>query len=134
MSDGILKFRELLLTNEEFQAKLKNAVESYDGEKSEEGVFNKVLMPVASEYGISATFSEFKSSMEHLQVMMKNSTRKKLLRFSGGDKGFGINLCAGVGVGIGDSGDCVCAVLGGSTPGGYCSGSTGACAGPGVSV
>ena len=134
MSDGILKFRELLLTNEEFQAKLKNAVESYDGEKSEEGVFNNILMPIASEYGISATYDEFKAYMEHLASDDVELNTEEIAQVAGGDKGFGINLCAGVGVGIGDSGDCVCAVLGGSTPGGYCSGSTGACAGPGVSV
>ena len=58
--EGIKKFVELVNTDEEFQAKLKEALASYDGEKTEEAVFSNVLTPLANEYGINATFEEYK--------------------------------------------------------------------------
>ena len=56
----IIKFRELLLTDTEFQEKLRKASEAYKGEKDEKAVFDNVLTPLAKEYGLSATYEEFR--------------------------------------------------------------------------
>lgn len=55
----ILKFRELLLKDPEFQEKFRKAAEAYKGEKDEKSVFDNVLTPLAREYGLSATYEEF---------------------------------------------------------------------------
>ena len=56
----LMKFRELMFTDADFQEKLKKAGEAYTGDKSEKAVFDNVLIPLAKEYGLSATFEEFK--------------------------------------------------------------------------
>ncbi len=40
---------------------MKEALNKYDGEKSDEAVFNAVLAPIAKEYGIEATFDDYKN-------------------------------------------------------------------------
>ena len=58
MNEGIKKFEELLKTDEAFQKKLADAAQAYNGEMTEEAIFNNVLVPIASEYGITATIDE----------------------------------------------------------------------------
>jgi len=64
MSEGIKKFEELMKTDEVFKEKLKKAMDSYDGEKTQEAIFDAVLTPLAEEYGISATIEELKQYSE----------------------------------------------------------------------
>jgi hypothetical protein len=40
--------------------KFRKAAEAYTGEKDEKTIFDNVLTPLAKEYGLSATFEEFK--------------------------------------------------------------------------
>jgi len=128
--NGLEKFRELLLTDEDFRKKLKEASESYTGDKTEEAFFNNTLVPVASEYGISATYDEFKSYMEQLNDQELNSD--EIAQVAGGDtKGFGATACYVIGVGLGNTTDYVgnkCVVVGAGMGGAE------ACAGDGVST
>ena len=48
MNDGVRKFEELIKTDEQLQEKLKMALENYTGERTEEAVFNNVLVPAAA--------------------------------------------------------------------------------------
>ena len=63
----LIKFRELLNTDTEFQDKLRKAAESYTGEPGDKAVFENLLIPLAKEYGLSATFEEF---VEYLKAFM----------------------------------------------------------------
>ena len=116
--EGISKFRELLLTDEEFQQKLQAAGEAYDGDQNEEAVFNNVLVPLAAQYGITATYDEFKTYVESLSGT--EMSEEELSAVAGGDKanggGFGALTCASLGLGIGGAastvGGGVCVILG----------------------
>ena len=66
MNEGLKKFRELFLTDEDFRNKVNVSLESYDGEESVEAVFNNVFAPIAAEYGISASFDEFEEYISGL--------------------------------------------------------------------
>ena len=109
MFEDIRKFEELAKTDEEFQQKLKARLEAYTGEPNEESVFNNVLVPLGEEYGISATFEEFKQYIEGL----KNAKDEKISfdeleqvaggkgREDGSTAGGGVVACSGVGLGLG---------------------------------
>lgn len=124
MNDGIRKFRELLLTNGEFQQKLKTAAEAYTGEQTEEAVFQEVLVPLAAEYGISVAYEDFHAYLNSDPEM----DRDELAQVAGGTKGLGANACWVVGIGLGGSSSdhvpnlCI----------GVGAGTTTACAGEGV--
>ena len=61
------RFRELLNTDTMFQDKLRKAAESYTGEQGDKAVFDNLLVPLAKEYGLSATYEEF---VEYLGAFM----------------------------------------------------------------
>ena len=112
----IIKFRELLLTDAEFQEKLRKAGEAYKGENDDKAVFDNVLIPLAKEYGLSATYEEFK---EYTDAFAKDAdgelSEDELSQVAGG-KGDGAVLCGIVGLGIGhtklEKGTAGCFVLG----------------------
>ena len=79
---NIQKLADLMNTDEAFQKKLKAAVDAYTGEKKEEAVFDAVLVPLAREYGIEASFEEFRNYMENLEI-----SRDELSQVAGGDDG-----------------------------------------------
>ena len=115
MNEGMEKFKELLLTDEEFQQKLKTAAENYDGEKTEEAVFHGVIEPVAAEYGISASFEEY---TEYIRNIAEDSelNSDELKQVAGGKingGGFGLIKCTVAGFGFGGAA--------GENGGGYCS-------------
>ena len=128
MNEGIKKFEELLKTDEVFQKKLADAAQAYKGEMTQEAIFNNVLVPFASEYGITATFDELNDYLEGL-VNNQEMDENELKQVAGGKNpsdayGMGLTFCAYAGVGIGGSGDgkgnvgaCV-GVGGGSSVGG----------------
>jgi len=118
MNEGFRKFEELLKNDTAFQEKLKSAVESYKGEQTEEAVFEGVLVPVAKEYGIAASFEEFKEYTDHLTNADRELSEDEVNQVAGGGKGggFGLTACAVIGIGAGagagsESGG-ACAVIG----------------------
>ena len=114
-----------VITAEDRETLLKAAVETYDGEKNEEGVFYGVLVPVAKEYGISASYEEFKDYMENLASTDEIMDKDELTQIAGGKgRGFGAAVCYGVGIGVGggggDDGGFACFVGGFGTEYGCC--------------
>ena len=103
MNKDLQKFRELLLTDEVFQKKLQAASEAYAGEQDEEAVFNNVLVPLAKEYDITATYDEFKAYMESLSGDGSEMSKDELQQVAGGGKnsGQGTLSCYLIGVGVG---------------------------------
>ena len=118
MNEGMEKFRKLLLTDEDFRNKLKAAVESYTGEKTEEAVFNNVVVPFAAQYDITATYDEFKAYLEHLAAEDTEMNKDEVSQVAGGSKdrifGLGGDICAYIGAGIEMSSTAGCFLVGGT--------------------
>jgi len=118
MNEGLKKMEELLRTDTAFQEKLKAAMESYTGEQKEEAVFNAILVPLAKEYGISASFDEFKEYIQNVLNEDRELSDDEVNQVAGGTKGGGLGIgnCIGVGIGAGggagESGCGICAGLG----------------------
>ncbi len=112
----IIKFRELLLSDADFQEKLRKAGEAYTGEKDEKSVFDNVLVPVAREYGLSATYEEVKNYTASFSGEADGELSEDELEQVAGGKGDGAILCGIVGLGIGhtklEKGTAGCFVLG----------------------
>ena len=104
--DGIKKFVELMNTDEAFQAKLKEALAKYDGEKTEEAVFQNVLAPLASEYGITATIEEYKDYISDGEL-----STDELEQVAGGSSPMKINKrCTFVGNSGDETNPCPCGI------------------------
>ena len=102
MTEGIKKFVELMNTDEAFRTKLKAAAESYNSEKTEEAIFNNVLVPVAAEYGISVPYEEYHEFISKSQDQPLNEN--EVLQIAGGKPdagGLGATVCVAIGAGIG---------------------------------
>ncbi len=131
----VIKFRELLLTDPDFQEKLSKAAEAYTGDNDGKAVFDNVLVPLAGEYGLSATYEEFKDYMDEItEPAQAELSEDELAQVAGGKVnggGVGGLGCEGFGGGLG--------VAGGEYGGGLCLifgygfGGT-LCLGPGASV
>ena len=109
MNEGIKKFEELLKTDEVFQKKLADAAQAYKGEMTQEAIFNNVLVPFASEYGITATFDELNDYLEGL-VNNQEMDENELKQVAGGKNpsdayGAGMTYCVYAGIGLGATGD-----------------------------
>ena len=116
MNKDLEKFKELIMTDESFQNKLKDRVEAYNGEQTEEAVFNNVILPVIEEYGITITLEDLK---EYAASMEDTDIVDELSQVSGGESSaYGIfgGTCIGAGVGLGGSfgkeGGIICVVVG----------------------
>ena len=117
MISDIQKFWEMMQTDKQVQEKLRAASEAYTGEQTEEAIFEGVLVPVAKEYGISATFEEYKAFLDQLfksQSQGKSQlSEQELEQVAGGsgketNYGVGAVACYGFGVGLGNpTGLCV---------------------------
>ena len=116
MNEGMEKFRKLLLTDEDFRNKLKEAVESYNGEKTEEAVFNNVVVPLAAQYDITATYEEFQSYQEHLANADTELNQDEVAQIAGGKDiwGAGSEVCYYVGAGCGGTSHGACFLVGGT--------------------
>ena len=117
MNEGIKRFEELLKTDEEFQKKLQDAFLAYTGEKTEEAVFDNVIVPFAAEYNISATFDELKEYIAEQNY--REIDQDELKQISGGtSKGGGVvatgcfYVGGGLGAGGGSESGGVCVLLG----------------------
>ncbi len=64
MNEGIRKLMERSKTDAEFRKKVRAAIDAYSGERTEEAVFSNIFVPVAAEYGVTATFEDFKEYLE----------------------------------------------------------------------
>ena len=101
MNKDLEKFRTLLLTDTEFQKKLKTAAEAYTGDQSEEAVFNNVLVPIATEYNITATYDEFKAYIFSLENTEMSQAELQQVAGGGKNEGNGVVGCYVIGVGLG---------------------------------
>ena len=139
MKEDIKKFEELLKTDEAFQKKLVDATQAYNGDTTPEAIFNNVLVPVASEYGITSTYDELKDYLEGL-ASVQELNEDEMEQVAGGSKdsstayGAGMTFCLYAGLGLGATADGkgdvgVCVGLGGGAPTG---GGMGMCAGIGA--
>ena len=117
-NEGLEKFRELLRTDEAFQEKLKTAAANYEGENTDEALFHGVIEPIASEYGVTATFDEYS---EYIRTISDNSelSADELKQVAGGKingGGLVVIQCKvlgfGAGVGAGAEGGGLCIVIG----------------------
>lgn len=128
MNDGIRRFRELLLTDEAFQEKLKAAADAYTGEQDEEAVFRAVLAPLGKEYGIDVSFEEFLDYMKERSSKDGAMNDDELRQIAAGDKGsgFGASACLAIGIGLGgaqdDTGGVGCVVVGAGNTSSACAG------------
>ena len=105
MNEWFWRFRDLLLTDEEFREKLKAAMEAYEGDQTEEAIFHNVLVPLAAEYGISATFEEYKAFIDGLrEEKMNEDELEQIAGGAGKGAGAGLAACLGPGVGVGGGG------------------------------
>lgn len=100
MHGGIRQFVDLLNENETFRDKLKTMLEQYDGEQTEEAVFDNVLLPLGQEYGISATYEDFRAFLDEFNEREMSDVEIAQIA-GGGAKGFGANLCVAFGIGGG---------------------------------
>lgn len=116
----LIKFQELLNTDAEFQEKLKNAAEQYTGEADAEQVFENILLPLGKEYGLSATFEEFKAYLDNNAGGLSSELSEDELEQVAGGKlnagGLGVAMCAvigfGAGGGAGSDGGGLCVAVG----------------------
>ena len=97
----MMKFRELMFTDADFQEKLKKASKAYTGDKSEKAVFDNVLIPLAKEYVLSAAFEEFKEYIGTFTDGAEGELSEDELSQVAGGKGFGASACSTAGIGIG---------------------------------
>ena len=97
----LIKFRELLSSDEGFQEKFRKAAESYTGEQNEKAVFDNLLLPLGEEYGLSASYEEFSEYMSAFSGGSGVELSEDELAQVAGGKGSGVFLCGGIGVGLG---------------------------------
>lgn len=105
--EDIRKFHELLNSDSEFQAKVNSAAAEYTGPQDDKEIFEKVIVPVGNEYGLSATFDEFR---EYADVFSNKAeaelSEDELAQVAGGKVevnggGVGGYGCDGGGIGFG---------------------------------
>ena len=104
MNKDLDKFRTLFLTDAQFRTRLQDAMSSYNEDQTEEAIFSNILVPIAAEYGISATFTEFKEYMDGLQSA--EMSKEELSQVAGGKEeinagGAGAGICYVIGAGVG---------------------------------
>ena len=97
--EDLKKFQELLASDADFQEKFRKAAEAYTGEQDEKSVFDNLLLPLAKEHGLSATYDEFKEYMSNFAVSAGNELSEDELAQVAGGKDSGVALCAAVGIG-----------------------------------
>lgn len=103
MITDVRKFEELMKTDAGIQDKLRIAAEEFKGDASDEkAVFEGILLPVAEEAGLSASYEEFQEYMKSLaEGPDKELSMDELSQVAGGkdyaDEGIGV--CFGIGVG-----------------------------------
>ncbi len=95
----LIKFRDLLVSDPEFQEKFRKAAEAYKGPQDEKAVFEDLLLPLGKEHGLSATYEEFKEFTSALKDAASGELSEDELTQVAGGKNSGFGLCAGIGIG-----------------------------------
>lgn len=122
--EDVKKFSEEVLANKELQEKIMAAQKGYETEgKSEEEIFEDILLPIAKESGFEFTISEYKSAQRGAMAG-KGISEEELENVSGGGWncfifGESIGICVGPGVEHQEEdshGIYVCVVLGFGLP------------------
>ena len=80
----IQKFKELLAGDAGFREKFKKAAEAYTGEQDMKSVFDDLLLPLGKEYGLSATYDEFKEYTDSLTPADGELSEAELSQVAGG--------------------------------------------------
>ena len=97
----LIKFKDLLTSDAEFREKFKKAAEAYDGPQDEKSVFEKLILPLAEEHGLSATYEEFKAYKDTFVGEEGELSDEELEQVAGGKSeglpGTGLCVCVGVG-------------------------------------
>lgn len=99
INKDLLKFRELLESDAEFQEKMRKATEAYKGETGEKEVFENLLLPLGQEYGLSATYEEFQALTGGLTGDEEAELSEDELAQVAGGKNSGYGACFGIGAG-----------------------------------
>ena len=118
--EDLKKFQKLLISDADFQEKLRKAGEAYTGEQDEKSVYNNLLLPLAKEYGLSATYEEFEEYISGLRADSGELSDDELEQVAGGKisgGGAGAVLCKYIGGGVGaggtsDTGGGACVAIG----------------------
>ena len=105
----LIKFRDLLVNDPDFQEELRAAAEAYNGEQDEKSVFENLLLPLGKKHGLSATYEEFKEFTGAFAGDADGElSEDELSQVAGGKDGGGGGLiwtkCVLFGVGIGAGG------------------------------
>ncbi len=90
---------------------MKAALQNYQGEKTGEALFDAVLAPIAAEYGITASFEEFRAYQDQLANDDEALSDDEVAQVAGGD-GFGTGACYFIGVGLGIQQGNLCILVG----------------------
>ena len=122
MNNDVRTFIEMLRTDKTFQDKIVEAANSYNGEKTDDAIWEKVIAPVASETGYDVTFEDYKAyvnevisseeiSIDELETVAGGITVCLIIgfgskpetgsgsRIAGQEEGLG--ACAFIGIGLG---------------------------------
>ena len=93
--ENVKKFMELLSKDEELQKKVKEATESYTGDKTnEKAVFEAVILPIAKEAGYEFSFEDAEELAKAAQD--DELSEDEVAAAAGGVLNF--NLCFGIGI------------------------------------
>lgn len=101
--------------DKELQKKLADGIRDWQGEKSEQAVFEGVFVPAAKKEGFDISFADLTAFREKFTNDEGNIDDDELKQAAGGfwdDVDYGVNACTGVGLGFGLSGGTGCIVLG----------------------
>lgn len=103
-----IKFQELLNSDAEFREKFRTAVGNYTGSPELQEVFEKVILPLGEERGLSATYEEFAGYMKALsEGSQAELSEDELAQVAGGKvsaAGVGALGCQFIGAGLGGGG------------------------------
>ncbi len=142
MSKDAREFVRLFNTDAELQERVAAAAENYEGEQTDQAVFEAVVDPIAKEAGFELTWEEFEQFGQELLASKQELDEDELDQIAAGEKrddeegvgGAGFTSCVKVGVGFGstlheDGNRTICLVIGGGkTSGiGICLGSGWGC-------
>ncbi len=102
----LIKFRDLLVNDSDFQEELREAAEKYTGEQDEKSVFENLLLPLGQKHGLSATYDEFKEFTGAFAADAQGELSEDELEQVAGGKGGGLiwTKCVLFGYGIGVGG------------------------------
>jgi len=103
MKQDVQKFIDLLTADVSLQEKMKSTAEKYEGEQTQEAVFQEVVSPFAEEAGYHFTWEEYKEYMTDEAAKAKELDLDEMDQVNGGipDKGGGAIACFAIGIGLG---------------------------------